>query len=46
MDIRADALKEDNALLRGLFTVHVLPWHRNVNKTLLLQCSVTAVSYM
>ena len=36
MDIGADALKENNAFLRGLFAVHVLPWHRNVNKTLLL----------
>ena len=36
MDIGADALKENNAFLRGLFAVHILPWHRNVNQTLLL----------
>lgn len=36
MDIGADALKEDNAILRRLFAVHVLPWHCNVDKTLLL----------
>ena len=36
VDVGADALKENNAFLRGLFAIHVLPRHCNVNQTLLL----------